>query len=334
MAFYTLGIETSCDETAAAVLKDDRELLSNVVYSQAEIHAKHGGVVPEVASRDHVKKISLVVDEALQQATISTHQLDLIGATQGPGLVGCLLVGLSMAKGMAFGLNKPLIGVNHLEGHLFAHYLERGLDAPPPFVALIVSGGHTSLIHVPEWGRYETLGQTRDDAAGEAFDKVGKLIGLGYPAGVQIDRLSQSGDANAIDFPRPMMDRVNYDFSFAGLKTAVVYYLRDQTEPPLEDLAASFQQAVIEVLVKKTLAAARDKSVNRVVVVGGVAANSGLRTLFQSKSKEIDVHFPPIELCTDNGAMIAAAARYHFQNGRMGDSDSDFVISPQPSLAL
>ena len=332
MSFYTLGIETSCDETAAAVLKDDREVLSNIVYSQAEIHSKTGGVVPEVASRDHIRKISLVVDEAISTANISLEEIDLIGATQGPGLVGCLLVGLTHAKGLAYGLKKPLVGVNHLEGHIFAHHLEHGEAAAPPFVALIVSGGHTSLIHVSDWGNYEILGETRDDAAGEAFDKVGKLMGLGYPAGIHIDRLSKEGNPSAISFPRPMLDGTSYEFSFAGLKTAVIYHLRDHPDSSQVDMAASFQEAVVEVLVKKSMQAARDLNLSKIVVVGGVAANSRIRSMFDEQQADLNVYFPALSLCTDNAAMIATAARHHFKKTSEHSNESALSLSPDSSL--
>jgi N6-L-threonylcarbamoyladenine synthase len=333
MGKLTLGIETSCDETAAAVLEGDRKILTNVIYSQAEIHQQYGGVVPEVASRDHLRKISLVVNEALEKAEVKLSEIDLIGATQGPGLVGCLLVGLSMAKGLSFGLDIPLIGVNHLEGHLFAHHIEMGDAAPPPFIALIVSGGHTSLIHVKSWGSYEVLGQTRDDAAGEAFDKVGKLIGLGYPAGIEIDRLSKDGDETAIKFPRPMLAKEGYEFSFAGLKTAVVYHLRDNPTTSISDLAASFQKAVVDVLVGKTVRAAKDLGLDKIVIVGGVAANSRLREAFGTSNPEYSSYFPAIEYCTDNAAMIAAAARFNFDQSGKG-SDFSISLSPNPSLKI
>ncbi len=333
MSQYVLGLETSCDETAAAVLQGGRQVLSNVVYSQAEIHRKYGGVVPEVASRDHLRKLPYIVEESLKQARVGLNDIDLIGVTQGPGLVGCLLVGLSMAKGLAYGLEIPLVGVNHLEGHLFAHYIEKGERAPPPFVALIVSGGHTLLVFVREWGHYEVLGETRDDAAGEAFDKVGKLIGLGYPAGPAIDRLAKQGDSRAIPFPRPLLDASGYEFSFAGLKTAVVYHLRDNPSTPQEDLAASFQEAVVDVLVEKALRAAQAKKVRRLVIVGGVAANSRLREKFKARSEKCEVHFPSLALCTDNAAMIAAAAYFHHTHQHYSQ-EMEWTLSPQSGLKL
>ena len=335
MAFLTLGIETSCDETAVAVLKDRREVLANVVYSQAKLHEAYGGVVPEVASRDHVRKLPYVLDEALDDAGVALDEIDLIGATQGPGLVGCLLVGLSEAKGLAYGLDVPLVGVNHLEGHLAAHDIAFGDEARPPLVALVVSGGHTSLVHVRGWGDYEILGQTRDDAAGEAFDKVGKLLELGYPAGPQIEQLAKDGDPKAVDFPRPMLDSDDHAFSFAGLKTSVLYYLRKHPDVDRADVAASFQEAIVDVLVGKTLRAARERNVDRVAVVGGVAANGRLRDGFQAKAEDagIDVRFPPMALCTDNGAMIAAAAHLHHSQGRSGCAESS-TLSPNPRLNL
>jgi N6-L-threonylcarbamoyladenine synthase len=333
---YVLGIETSCDETAAAVLQGGRRILANVVYSQAKLHEKYGGVVPEVASRDHLKKLPYVLDEALERAGVELEQIGLLGATRGPGLVGALLVGLSMAKGLAYGLDVPLVGVNHLEGHLFAHYVERGDEAPPPFVALIVSGGHTSLVHVRAWGDYRTLGETRDDAAGEAFDKVGKLLGLGYPAGPEIDRLARQGDLHAVELPRPMLEEPGFDFSFAGLKTAVLYQLKRQPDTPVEDLAASFQEAVVDVLVEKTLKAAESLKLRRIVIVGGVAANSRLRERFEREAecRGYEIYFPSMALCTDNAAMIAAAAHFHYTQGDALSRREALRLSPQAVLKL
>jgi len=329
MSFYTLGIETSCDETSVAVLRDDREILANIVYSQAHLHDKYGGVVPEVASRNHIKKLPFAVKEALDQAGIDFSDISLVGATYGPGLVGPLLVGLSYAKAVAYALQKPFVGVNHLEGHIFAHYLENP-DAPPPFVALLVSGGHTILAEVRAYGEYEILGETRDDAAGEAFDKVGKLLGLGYPAGAALDKLARQGNPKALALPRPMLDSDSLEFSFAGLKTAVVYYLRDHPDASRADVAASFQEAVVDVLVEKTLRAARQRNIKRVIVVGGVAANSRLRERLLSQ-KNLQVFFPKMELCTDNAAMIAACA--YFRHTQLGQSDP-FDLAPQPGLNL
>ena len=328
---YTLGIESSCDETAAAVLRGERELLSNVVYSQIKLHRPYGGVVPEVASRDHLQKLPGVIEQSLQQAQVTLRQIELIGVTYGPGLMGCLLVGLSYAKALAYGLKKPFSGVNHLEGHLFAHYLEHP-EAPPPFIALLVSGGHTMLIYVKAYGDYQLLGQTRDDAAGEAFDKVGKLLGLPYPAGAEIDKLAREGNAQAIAFPRPMLASGNYQFSFSGLKTALVLHLRAHSQESQADVAASFQEALIDVLVKKTLRAAQDKGSKQIVVVGGVAANSRLRRrlLQAGQQLELAVSFPSPALCGDNAAMIAAAAHFNYRQGRR----SELSLSPEPSLEL
>lgn len=329
--FYTLGIESSCDETAAAVLKNDHELLSNVVFSQVDLHAQYGGVVPEVASRNHVVKISPVIQTALDEADISLDQINLIGATNGPGLIGPLLVGLSAAQGLALALDLPFIAVNHLEGHLFAHHLTFP-DVSPPFLSLLASGGHTNLIHVKTWGDYEVLGGTRDDAAGEAFDKAGKLMGLGYPAGPQIDKLAQKGDPKAIDFPRPMLQK-GLDFSFSGLKTAIRYYLDDHPDANLEDLAASFQAAVVDVLVTKLFDAANQQHVDQLVVVGGVAANSGLRQRLdqQSEKENKTVYYPDLKLCMDNAAMIAACARYRY--GKLSEQSS-LDVSASPALSL
>lgn len=331
MPFYTLGIESSCDETAAAVLEGEHTLRSNVVFSQADLHARYGGVVPEVASRNHVIKIVPVIQAALDEAGISKDQLNLIGVTQGPGLIGPLLVGLSAAQGLAFALDCPFIAVNHLEGHLFAHRLSFP-DVPPPFLALLVSGGHTSLIEVSAWGQYEVLGATRDDAAGEAFDKAGKLMGLGYPAGPQIDRLAQQGDPLAISFPRPMLKK-GFDFSFSGLKTAVRYFVADNPDAKLEDLAASFQAAAVEVLSEKTLAAARRQRLDTLVVVGGVAANFGLRRQLETLAAQENkaVYFPDFNLCVDNAAMIAACARYRFAHF---DEQSPLNASAIPNLPI
>lgn len=329
MAHYTLGIETSCDETSVAVLRDGREILANVVYSQAHLHDKYGGVVPEVASRNHIKKLPFAIREALEQAQIEMDDLSLVGATYGPGLVGPLLVGLSQAKGIAYALAKPFVGVNHLEGHLFAHYLENP-DAPPPFLALIVSGGHTLLVDVRAYGDYEVLGQTRDDAAGEAFDKVGKLLGLGYPAGAAIDRLARQGDAQAIALPRPMRDSDSSEFSFAGLKTAMVYYLRDHPDFSKADLAASFQESVVDVLVEKTLQTVRKLKLREIVVVGGVAANSRLRERLLGQ-RDYQIFFPRMELCTDNAAMIAACAYFHHA---LSGRTHKWELAPEPGLNL
>ena len=319
-----LCIESSCDETAAAVVRDGRKMLSNVVASQVDVHARFGGVVPELASRKHVESISVVINSALEEAGVSIDQIEGIGVTRGPGLIGALLVGLSTAKAMAWMLGVPLAAVHHMEGHILAPMLE---DAPEfPFLALAVSGGHTHLYRVDGIGRYRTLGQTLDDAAGEAYDKVAKLLGLGYPGGVLIDQLAVQGNPDAIAFPRPMLHKPNLDFSFSGLKTAVRQYVDKCQEPiddkHLADIAASFQAAVVEVLTRKTLRAAANEKLERIVVAGGVACNSGLRARFGELSAEhgIKICFPSPLLCGDNAAMLGAAANYYLENGRHADN--------------
>ncbi|MFP4646134.1 MAG: tRNA (adenosine(37)-N6)-threonylcarbamoyltransferase complex transferase subunit TsaD [Candidatus Acetothermia bacterium] len=327
---YTLGFESSCDETAVGVIQEESKILANTIYSQAELHSKYGGVVPEIASRNHLKKISPLLEKSLEDAGIDLSQVDLVTATYGPGLVGPLLVGLSLGKSIAYGLDVPFLGVNHLEGHVFAHYLQQEVEVP--FLALLVSGGHTNLIHVQDWGEYRNLGGTRDDAAGEAFDKVGHMTGLGYPAGPKIDRLSKEGNRAAIEFPRPMID-TGLDFSFAGLKTAVSLMLKGEGKPPLSDLLASFQEAVVETLVVKTMRAAKQTECDHVVAIGGVAANSRLREKLSEAAENSgrQAFFPPLGLCTDNGAMIALCGRYrHAVFGERSDSS----LGPDPSLKL
>jgi tRNA threonylcarbamoyl adenosine modification protein TsaD/ribosomal-protein-alanine acetyltransferase len=315
-----LAIETSCDETAAAILRDGHEVLSSVVASQVDFHRRFGGVVPEIASRKHTEAIVGVVDEALETAGVGLHELSAIAVTQGPGLVGALVVGVAYAKGLSMATGLPLVGVNHLEGHLFANVLSDPTVAPP-LVALLVSGGHTSLVHVPVWGEYHTLGSTLDDAAGEAFDKVAKALGLGYPGGPILSKLAAEGDAKAIAFPRAMMHSGDYDFSLSGLKTAVVTWLRAEREAGREvdvpDLAASFQQAVIDVQVYKAVRAAQECGVSTFCLGGGVAANQALREALREALAAVDVRLsvPPFELCTDNAAMIAAAAHFRLWRG-------------------
>jgi N6-L-threonylcarbamoyladenine synthase len=330
--FLTLGIETSCDETAVAILRGETGIAVNLVYSQAELHAQFGGVVPEVASRNHVRKLPYLVREALETSGVSPSELSLIAATNGPGLVGPLLVGLSHGKGMAFGLKIPYIGVNHLEGHVFAHRLSAP-EADPPFMVLIVSGGHTSLIDTPAYGEYRLVGRTVDDAAGEALDKIGKMIGIGYPAGAEIDRLAGEGDPNAIPFPRPMAGSPGFDFSFAGLKTAVLYHLRKHPRERPADIAASVLTSVVGILTKKSIEATRRHHRHRLVVVGGVAANSHLRKQLVTVGAErgIEVSFPPLGLCTDNAAMIAAAGV--FRHRRLAESHP-LSLGPNPSLGI
>ena len=328
----TLGIETSCDETAAAVLRGETDLLANAVYSQADIHAQYGGVVPEVASRNHVIKLPYIVSDALREAGISLSDISLVAATYGPGLVGPLLVGLSYGKGVAFGLKVPFIGVNHLEGHIFAHRLSTP-ETSPPFMALVVSGGHTSLVDVQDYGRYQLVGSTVDDAAGEALDKIGKMIGLSYPAGAEIDRMAREGNPKAIPFPRPMANSAGFDFSFSGLKTAVLYHLRKNPRERHEDIAASVLASVVDILVGKSIEATRRFHRKRLIVVGGVAANAHLRSALTDAGSErgIEVSFPTREFCTDNAAMIAAVGAYrHFT---LGESH-DMSLKPAPSMGF
>jgi len=325
-----LAIETSCDETAASVMRGGRDELASVVASQVDFHARFGGVVPEIASRKHTEAIVSVVDEALSIAGVGFGDLHAIAVTHGPGLVGALVVGLAYAKGLALATGLPLIGVNHLEGHIYAARLIDP-DLAPPVVALLVSGGHTMLVHMPEWGRYEVLGRTLDDAAGEAFDKVAKLLGLGYPGGPVISRLAAEGDPAAIAFPRPMLRSGDLDVSLSGLKTAVIQYVDAERaagrELALPDIAASFQAAVIDVQIAKTVEAAVRHRVGSVVLAGGVAANPALREGLRSAlgGRDIALSVPPMGLCTDNASMIAAAAHDHAVAGRFLGLTADAV---------
>lgn len=326
-----LAIESSCDETSAAVVRHGREVLSNVIASQVDIHARYGGVVPELASRKHVEAISVVIDEALEKARVSLEEIEGIAVTRGPGLVGALLVGLSVAKAMAFARGIPMVGVHHIEGHILSPLLEQEIDFP--FLALAVSGGHTHLYRVDGIGRYTVLGRTLDDAAGEAFDKVAKLLGLGYPGGQVIDRLAAEGDPEAILFPRPLLHQKNLDFSFSGIKTAVlnhVRHLKSQVgEETLRNIAAGFQAAVVEVLTRKTLRAAEEHGLSRIVVAGGVACNRGLRQSFQKErvEKGFEVFFPSPGLCGDNAAMLAVAGNAYLESGCRGTLDLNAVAS-------
>lgn len=335
MDVITLGIETSCDETAASVIKNGREILSNIISSQIETHKKFGGVVPEIASRKHIESINIIIQKALDEAEIEFKDIDLIGVTRGPGLVGALLVGISSAKALAYGLNKPLIGVNHIEGHVCANYLTHP-NLEPPFTCLVVSGGHSYLLNVKDYTDYELFGRTRDDAAGEAFDKVARALGIPYPGGPVIDKLSEKGNPNAIKFPRIYLENDTYDFSFSGLKTSVLNYLnrekQNEREIVKEDVAASFQQAVIEVLVDKTIRLAKKEGSKKIVLAGGVAANKGLRSLMEEKSKEegMELFFPCKILCTDNAAMIGSAAYFNYINGK--ESSLDFTVEPNLGL--
>jgi N6-L-threonylcarbamoyladenine synthase len=315
-----LAIETSCDETAAAVVKNGREVLSNIISSQIELHKLYGGVVPEIASRKHIEKINQVIEEALSEAKVTLQDIDAIGVTYGPGLVGALLVGVAEAKAISFATKKPLVGVHHIEGHVSANYIENK-DLEPPFLCLIVSGGHTHLVLVKEYGNYEIIGRTRDDAAGEAFDKVARAIGLGYPGGPKIDKLSKEGNNKAIIFPRAQIEGSPYDFSFSGLKSAVLNHLNScemkKEEVNRADIAASFQEAVIDVLVTKTIQAAKDNGMTKVAIAGGVAANSSLREAMikACRTNGLCFYHPSPIFCTDNAAMIGAAAYYEYLNG-------------------
>jgi N6-L-threonylcarbamoyladenine synthase len=325
-----LAIETSCDETAAAVVENGVTILSNVIASQTELHAQYGGVFPEVASRRHIEVIYAVVAQAMRQAHIGFDDLDAIAVTRGPGLVGSLLVGVNMAKGLALGRGKPLLGINHIEGHIYSLWLtEAASDIVFPVLTLVVSGGHTELYLMTAHGRYEHLGGTLDDAAGEAFDKVGRLLGLPYPGGPAIDQAAEQGNPAAFRFPRAVMESEHgYNFSFSGLKTAVMRETR-RFEPgrlPVNDLAASFQAAVVEALVAKTAQAAADYGVTAVHLAGGVSANRALRREMEARIT-VPVRYPPLILCTDNAAMIGAAAHWRFINGRRDALDLDVVSS-------
>jgi N6-L-threonylcarbamoyladenine synthase len=334
--YRVLGIESSCDETAAAVVEDGVRAISDVVASQDEVHARYGGVVPELAARAHILNVVPVVQLALDRAGCSLAELDGIAVTNAPGLIGGLLVGMQTAKALAWVTKLPLVGVHHLEGHLSAVYLEP--DPPPmPHLALIVSGGHTSLVRVNDHGSIVELGRTRDDAAGEAFDKGAKLLGLGYPGGAVIDKLAATGDPKAVGFPRSMtLEEHGSDFSFSGLKTALLHHVRAHGIPEaraLADLCASYQAAIVEVLVRKTRRAARKLDLHHVQVCGGVAANSGLRTAMRAAGAEDDfrVYIPPPARCTDNAAMIAAAGHYHLVRGERAGLDLD--ATPNAPLA-
>lgn len=327
-----LGIETSCDETSAAVVADGRRIESNIIASQVDLHRRYGGVVPEIASRKHVELALPVVREALDQAGCGLDALDAVAVTAGPGLVGALLVGLSAAKALAWSRDIPLIGVNHLRGHIYANFLANP-DLKFPLLCLIVSGGHSDLVYLEDHLHLRRLGRTRDDAAGEAFDKVARLLGLGYPGGPQVDRLASDGDPEAVAFPRAYLEEGSYDFSFSGLKTAVLNYLQGPgPHRSLADVAASFQAAVAEVLVDKTIKAAAETGVRHVLLAGGVAANSALRHRLDRAAahRGLAVTYPPLELCTDNAAMIAAAGYFLHQAGCRDDWD----LNAQATLPL
>ena len=330
-----LAIESSCDETAAAVVQDGRKVLSNIISSQIEIHKLYGGVVPEIASRKHIEKIIQVVDEALKEASLTMDEIDAVAVTYGPGLVGALLVGVSAAKSIAFAHNKPLIGVHHIEGHISANYIENK-ELEPPFLCLVVSGGHTNLVIVKDYGEYEVLGKTRDDAAGEAFDKVARAIGLGYPGGPKIQKISEEGNKDAIAFPRAKVADNPFDFSFSGLKSSVLNYINScemkGEEINKADIAASFQEAVVDVLVSHTIAGAKQLGFKKIAMAGGVASNAVLREEMKEACERRGFKFyhPSPILCTDNAAMIGAAAYYDYKKGLI----SDLTLNAVPNLKL
>lgn len=330
-----LAIESSCDETAAAVVRNGRDMMSNVISSQIALHTIYGGVVPEIASRKHIEKVNQVIEEALREAGVRLDDIDAVGVTYGPGLVGALLVGVSAAKAIAFAKNKPLIGVHHIEGHISANFIEHK-ELKPPFLCLIVSGGHTHLVMMKDYGKFEIIGRTRDDAAGEAFDKVARAVGLGYPGGPKIDKAAKEGNPHAIEFPRAHVADSPYDFSFSGLKSAVLNYINHAKmmgeEVSVPDIAASFQNAVVDVLVEHSMLAAKEYGVDKIVMAGGVASNSALRTGMKKACEEnnLEFYYPSPILCTDNAAMIGAAAYYEYINGASNGWDLNAV----PNLKL
>lgn len=323
--FYTLAIETSCDDSSVAILKNEREILTNLISSQIDIHALFGGVVPEIASRKHLEAINPLIDKAMDEAGISYSDLDLITVTKGPGLIGSLLVGISAAKALALATGLPLVGANHMKGHICANYLSNK-DLKPPFVCLVVSGGHTYLCKINDYNDIEVVGSTRDDAAGESFDKVARKIGLGYPGGPKIDKLAKEGNPQAIDFPRVMLEKGSYDFSFSGLKTAVLNYAHNLEQKGEEinkaDLAASFQDAVVDVLVEKSLMLLEETGYKQFAISGGVAANSRLRARMgeELEKRDIKFYYPETILCTDNAAMIAMAGYLDYMDGVRDDT--------------
>ncbi len=330
-----LAIETSCDETAVALIDENKKMLANIVASQIKIHQKFGGVVPEIASRHHLEQVNRLITLALEEANITLADLQAVAVTYGPGLVGALLVGVSTAKALAYSLNVPLIGINHIEGHVYANWIEHD-DIEFPFVCLIVSGGHTTLVIMQGHGKYELLGRTQDDAVGEAYDKVARAMGLGYPGGPIIDKLAREGDPKAINFPRAWLGEDSYDFSFSGVKTSVLNYLNRASlkgeEIKKEDVAASFQASVVEVLVEKVIKAAKSRNMKTIALAGGVAANSALRETLQERcAKEgLRLIYPSLEYCTDNGAMIACASYFRYREGKR----SDWHLNAVPNLKL
>ena len=331
----TLAIESSCDETAAAVIAEGREVLSNIISSQIEIHKQYGGVVPEIASRHHLNNVNTVVDQALEEAGVTIDDVDMIGVTYGPGLVGALLIGLATAKAYALAADKPLIGVHHIHGHICANYIQHK-ELEPPFMALVISGGHTNIVEVEDYNICRVLGGTRDDAAGEAYDKVARVLGLGYPGGPLIDKIAREGDPEAVEFKRVFLEKGSLDFSFSGIKTGVLNYINSEKQAGREisvpDVAAGFQAAVLDVIVAKTVGAAVDMGKDKIVLAGGVAANSMLREMLE---KECDKHglklyYPAPVLCTDNAAMIGCAAYYKYMAGERDDLTLDAI----PNLKL
>ncbi len=333
--FITLGIESSCDETSVAVVSEGRQILSNIIASQIKIHEIFGGVVPEIASRHHLKNINRVLEEALIEANVELKDVDLIGVTCGPGLVGALLIGIATAKAISYTHNIPLVGVNHIQGHICANYIQYK-ELEPPFLALIVSGGHTTLAKVEDYNKFQLLGRTRDDAVGEAFDKVARVLGLGYPGGPLIDQVAKTGDASAVFFKRVYLEKGSRDFSFSGIKTAVLNYLNaakmKEEHIHVPDVAAAFQEAVMEVLVNKTLTTAKEEKLQKLALAGGVAANSRLRELMEEQCKKsgIELYYPDKILCTDNAAMIATAAYYNFKN----EEQSNLYLDAYPNLSF
>ena len=330
-----LAIESSCDETAAAVVEDGRKVLSNIISSQIDLHTIYGGVVPEIASRKHIENINFVIKDALKEANVTFDDIDAIAVTYGPGLVGALLVGVGEAKALAYGLNKPLIGVHHIKGHILANLIEHE-ELEPPFVCLIVSGGHTEIAIVKDYNDFEIVATTRDDAAGEAFDKVARSVGLGYPGGPKIDKAAKLGNPHAIEFPKARVNYSKYDFSFSGVKSAVLNYQNKANmtgeKINVNDLVASFQRAVVEVLVEHTIEVAKDYNIKNVAMAGGVASNTALRSLMEEKCSEegLKFHFPSPIYCTDNAAMIGVAAYFEYLN----ENFKDLTLNAVPNLEL